>query len=173
MVDEKEYKIIEEISKSSRLTQRDLSKKLELSLGAVNIILKRLIKRGLVKAKGLTPKKVEYIITPKGFSEKAKKSFSYIRKTIDLVKQVREEIAKVVLEEFNKGQKSFVVLGNDDLADIIELSLKGFNYERVSSVRDIKNKDALVLVSKSGLKANGLRSINIADRLHEVYWGVE
>jgi len=172
MVNDKELKVIEEISKSSKLTQRQLSQRLELSLGTVNIILKRLIKRGFVKTKGLTPKKIEYILTPKGFSEKAKKSLGYIRKTIDLVKQVREEIGKIVLEEFNRGQKKFIILGGDDLADIIELALKGFDYKRAESVKDINDKDALILISKSGVKANGFRSINIAGRLGKIYWGV-
>ena len=173
MVNENELKIIEEISKESKLTQRELSQRTKLSLGAVNIILKRLIKRGVVKTKSLNPKKVEYLITPKGFSEKAKKSYNYVLKTVNLVKFVREEIAKVVLEEYNRGQKKFVILGNDDLADIIELALKGFDYERVGDIKEIKDKNALVLVGRNDYKINGSRMIIISDRLGELYWGVE
>ncbi|KPJ69773.1 hypothetical protein AMJ44_02365 [candidate division WOR-1 bacterium DG_54_3] len=173
MVNENELKIIEEISRERNLTQRELSQRTKLSLGAVNIILKRLIKRGVVKTKSLNPKKVEYLITPKGFSEKAKKSYNYVLKTVNLVKFVREEIAKVVLEEYNRGQKKFVILGNDDLADIIELALKGFDYERVKDLKEIKNNNALILVGKNAPKMNGFRSINIAERLKKIYWGVD
>lgn len=173
MVNENELKIIEEIHRRKDLTQRELSLKTKLSLGAVNIIIKRLIKRGFVKTVNLNPKKVEYIITPMGFAEKTKKSYNYIQKTIHLVNLVREEIAKVVLEEFNRGQKKFVVLGRDDLADIIELALKGFDYQRVNEVKDIDDKNVLVLVSQTSIRSNGFRSINIADRLGESYWGVE
>jgi len=173
MVDEKELKIIEEISKEKNLTQRELSRRTRLSLGAVNVILKRLVKRGLLKTINLTAKKVEYIITPKGFAEKAKKSYHYILKTINLVRVVRDEIAKIVLEEYNRGQKKFVILGNDDLADLIELALKGFDYQRTIDLKRVKNKDALVLISKSGVKANGFRAINLAERLAEIYWGVD
>jgi len=173
MVNDKEIKIIEEISKKRDLTQREISEKTQLSLGAVNIILKRLIRRGSVKTINLNPKKIEYILTPKGFSEKAKKSYTYILKTIKLVKIVREEIAKIVLEEYNRGQKKFLILGNDDLADIIELALKGFDYERVQSIAEVKNKNAVVLKGKNPLRANGFRVIDIAARLGESYWGVE
>ena len=173
MVNENELKIIEEITKERNLTQRELSKRTNLSLGSVNIILKRLIKRGVVKTKSLNPKKVEYLITPKGFSEKAKKSYNYVLKTVNLVRLIREEIAKIVLEEYNKGQKKFVVLGNDDLADIIELALKGFDYERVGDIREIKDKSALVLAGRNDYKINGARIIYISDRLGELYWGVE
>ena len=166
-------KIIEEISRNSRLTQRELSEKTKLSLGAVNIILKRLVKRGFVKTKNLTPKKVEYMVTPKGFSEKAKKTYDYMLKTVNLVKIVREEIAKIVIEEYNRGQKRFIVYGKDDLADIIELALKGFEYERIEEIKNIKDEKALILIGSSEKRLNGYRSINLADRLGEVYWGVE
>ena len=173
MVDENEHKIIEEISRGRDLTQRELAKRTKLSLGAVNLILKRLARRGVVKTTNLNPRKVEYILTPKGLAEKTRKSYNYILKTIDLVKMVKAEIARIVLEEYNRGQKKFVVLGDDDLADIIELALKGFDYQRVSDIRDVSDKNALVLASKSSARSNGFRSINIADRLGESYWGVE
>ena len=146
MINANEHKIIEEISRDASLTQRELSRRTKLSLGAVNLILKRLGKRGFVKTKNLNPKKVEYLLTPQGFSEKAKKSYNYIFKTINLVKSVREEIAKIVLEEFNRGQKKFVVLGDDDLADIIELALKGFDYKRGIDLKGEIDHSAFVLL---------------------------
>ncbi|MFH1684497.1 MAG: winged helix-turn-helix domain-containing protein [Candidatus Margulisiibacteriota bacterium] len=173
MINENELKIIDEISRESSLTQRQLSQRTKLSLGAVNIIIKRLTKRGSLNTKGLNPKKVEYILTPKGFSEKAMKSYNYVLKTVNLVKSVREEIAKIVLEEYNKGRKKFAVLGDDDLADIIELALKGFDYERVMDMKEIKNDNALVLTSKNNRRTNGFRVINVAERLGGLYWGVD
>ena len=74
MVNNNELKVMDEISREKSLTQRDLSRKTRLSLGAVNLILKRLIGRGAVKSKELNAKKIEYLLTPKGLSEKAKKS---------------------------------------------------------------------------------------------------
>lgn len=173
MVDANEHKVIEEISRRRDLTQRELSARTKLSLGAINLILKRLVKRGLLKTLNLNPRKVEYLITPKGFSEKTKKSYNYILKTVDLVKQVKAEIAKIVLEEFNNGQKKFVILGDDDLADIIELALKGFEYQRVADIKAIIDKNALILQSNDRVGTNGFRSLNVADRLGGAYWGVE
>ena len=114
------------------------------------------------------------MVTPKGFSEKAKKTYNYMLKTVNLVKVVREEIAKIVIEEYNKGQKSFIVLGDDDLADIIELSLKGFEYKRVASIEEIDHRDkSLVLMGGSNKRVNGFRTINVGKKLEGAYWGVE
>ncbi|MBI5078417.1 winged helix-turn-helix transcriptional regulator [Candidatus Saganbacteria bacterium] len=173
MTDEKEMRIIEEISRRSDLTQRELSARTRLSLGAVNIILKRMLRRGVIKTKSLTPRKVEYFLTPKGFSEKARKSYNYVLKTVNLVKMVREEIAKIILEEYNQGQKKFIVLGGDDLADIIELALKGFDYKRVADLSEIDDLKAMVFVGVKDRKVNGFRSINIHDRLGGLYWGTD
>jgi len=172
VVSENDFKVIEEISKERRLTQRELSKRTNLSLGAVNIILKRLIGHGIVKTKDLNRKKVEYIVTPKGFSEKARKSYNYLFKTIDLVKQVREEIAKIVVDEFNKGQKKFIILGNDPLADIIELALKGFEYIRVEDAGRITEKDALLFAGEKKPVNYSGRWIDLSARLGEIYWGI-
>ena len=173
MINENELKIIEEISKEGNITQRELSKRTDLSLGAVNLMLKRLIKRGSIKTSRLNAKKVEYLLTPRGFSEKAKKSYNYVLKTINLVKFVKSEIAKIVLEEYNKGQKKFIILGDDDLADIIELALKGFDYRRANEINEIDDHNALVLISKRNRRANGFRCLNVKDLLGELYWGVD
>jgi len=172
MVDNKELKVIDEISKENSLTQRELSRRTELSLGAVNLIIRRLVKRGLVKTKSLNPKKVEYLLTPKGISEKARKTYDYVVKTIDMVTRVKEEIAKIVLDEFNRGQKKFIILGGNSMADVIELALKGFDYKKVHEMNEIKDSEALVLIAEKNRSANGFRSINMARRLSEVYWGV-
>lgn len=173
-MNEHELKILNELSKDGNITQRSLSEKTNISLGLVNLILKRLIRKGLIKTRGLNEKKLEYILTPKGFSEKAKKSYNYIVKTVNLVKAVKEEIAKIVLEEYNAGQKRFVVLGHDSLADIIELSLKGFDYQRVKNTEEIKDNRALILISDVDIKIEGgFRYINLAEKLGCFYWGVE
>lgn len=172
MVNEKELKIIDEISRENSLTQRDLSRRTSLSLGAVNLIIRRLVRQGLVKTKSLNPKKVEYLLTPKGFSEKASKTYNYVLKTINLVSVVKDEIAKIVLEEFNRGQKKFVILGGDSLADVIELALKGFDFIKVRDTSEIKDTEALVLIAEKNRTVNGFRSINVARRLSKVYWGI-
>lgn len=173
MVNENELRIIEELSRESGLTQREISDKTRLSLGAVNIILKRLIKRGFLKTKTLNPKKMEYIVTPKGFSEKTKKSYAYFIKTVNLVRAVREEIAKIIQDENNKERKKFIILGNDDLADIIELALKGYDYKKVKNLKEIEDKNALLLLGEKKCDTNGFNSINLAKRLGEKYWGID
>jgi len=161
IIGERELKIIEEISQDKNLTQRKISHKLGLSLGMTNIILKRLVSKGYIKVKGLNRRKVQYILTPKGFAEKTKKSYRYFLKTIHSLQEMKKKIQHLILMEYEQGKTHFVILGDNELADIIELSLKNLNksklkYRRVSKLEDINSDNAVVLLaeSKTGLRTS-------------------
>ena len=69
---EETYKLLSEIHNSSECTQRELSDKLNVSLGKINYLIKELVKRGFVSGKSFSRnpdkiKKVKYILTAKGF----------------------------------------------------------------------------------------------------------
>lgn len=154
IIGERELKIIEEISQDKNLTQRKISHKLGLSLGMTNIILKRLASKGYIKVKGLNRRKVQYILTPKGFAEKTKKSYRYFLKTIHSLQEMKKKIQRLVLVEYEQGKTHFVILGEGELADIVELSLKGLNkseleYRRISRLEDINSNNAVVLLAES------------------------
>ncbi len=156
-ISERELRIIEEISRDKNLTQRKISHRLGLSLGMTNLILKRLVSKGYIKVKGLNRRKVQYILTPKGFAEKTKKSYRYFLKTIYSLQEMKKKIQRLILMEYEKGKTHFVILGEGELADIVELSLKGLNkseleYRRVSRLEDINSSNAVVLLAESKLK---------------------
>ena len=154
IIGERELRIIEEISRDKNLTQRKISHKLGLSLGMTNIILKRLASKGYIKVKGLNRRKVQYILTPKGFAEKTKKSYRYFLKTIHSLQEMKKKIQRLILMEYKQGKTHFVILGEGELADIVELSLKGLNkseleYRRISRLEDINSNNAVVLLAES------------------------
>jgi len=171
-ITERELKIIEEIARDRGITQRELSRRAGISLGMVNITLKRLARRGYVKVKRMNRRSLEYILTPKGFAEKARKSYKYFRNTLTSLREIKRKIQSLVLEECSKGERKFIILGGGELADIVELSLRGLRgenlrYKRVSSEKEIKEKEVVVLVTgKKYRKIPGVkRWINLLDRI--------
>jgi len=153
-IGERELKIIEEISRDKNLTQRKISHNLGVSLGMTNLILKKLVNKGYIKVKGLNRRKVQYIITPEGFTEKAKRSYRYFLKTIHSLKEIKKKIQQLILMEYEKGKTHFIILGDGELADIIELTVKDLNkseleYRRVSRPEDINSNKAVILLTQS------------------------
>ncbi len=153
-IGERELRIIEEISRDKNLTQRKISRRLGLSLGITNLILKRLANKGYIKVKGLNRRKVQYIITPKGFSEKTKKSYRYFLKTIHSLQEMKKKIQHLISIECKKGETHFIILGEGELADIVELSLKSLDnsqleYRRISRLEDMNGSNAVVLLTET------------------------
>lgn len=136
---EKELTVIDRIGDNSgKVTQRQIAQHAGFSLGLTNIILKRLVKRGYIKVRQLTPKKMHYILTPNGISEKTKKSYHYIFKTIKEIRNINNRIQSLFQQEYQAGKRKIGIIGDNDLTEIIKL----FN-------RDIGNMEIVWLGGNS------------------------
>jgi len=175
-ITEKELKIIEEIAREKGITQRELSKRAGISLGMVNISLKRLARKGYIKVKGMNKRSLEYVLTPKGFSEKAKRSYRYFLNTLSSLKKMKKKIQSLVLEEYAKGRKNFIILGGGELADLVEMSLKALNfkdinYKRKNKKDEIKKeeKDWIILSTEKNYRNNKEKEnfIDLVEKLTE------
>ncbi|MDD5660323.1 MAG: MarR family EPS-associated transcriptional regulator [Candidatus Omnitrophica bacterium] len=67
--------IFKELEIKPNITQRDLSTRLNISLGKTNYLLRELILKGFIKAKNFTSnpsrlKKIQYLLTDRGLEEK-------------------------------------------------------------------------------------------------------
>ena len=67
-----EVLILEELEKNPDVTQRDLSEKTGLSLGMVNMLLKKFVKKGFVKLEKLNSRSFRYILQ-KGSKRRVKR----------------------------------------------------------------------------------------------------
>ncbi|MBA7510291.1 hypothetical protein ES705_02267 [subsurface metagenome] len=165
-----EFKIIDEIGKDLNTTQRRISHQIGLSLGMTNLIMKRLIAKGYVKVKGLDRRRVQYILTPRGFAEKVKKTHRYLLRSIDTLKKVKEKIQDTVLEYYEKGERNFTILGKGELADIVEISLrdmekKDLQYSRARTPEEINSKGSIILLADRNIQKRNNRYLNILEAI--------
>ncbi|HHU72069.1 MAG TPA: winged helix-turn-helix transcriptional regulator, partial [Clostridiales bacterium] len=73
-----EYVIMSEVVENEYITQRELSKKLGVSVSTVNVLMNKMIREGLIKMTQVSQKQVLYMLTPVGMMEKAKKTVTYL-----------------------------------------------------------------------------------------------
>ena len=73
---DREEKVLNCISKNENISQRELSLHTGISLGSINLIIKKMVKKGLVKIERINTNTLKYMLTPKGFAEKAMKTLS-------------------------------------------------------------------------------------------------
>ncbi|MBU1863750.1 MAG: MarR family EPS-associated transcriptional regulator [Candidatus Omnitrophica bacterium] len=107
---EETYSLLSELHNSTSCTQRDLSLKLNVSLGKVNYLIKELIKRGLVSVNSFSKnpnklKKVRYVLTKKGFNARVELTQYYFKKKEEEYNRMKEEWERLSKSVENTKEK--------------------------------------------------------------------
>ena len=96
-MDEAQYKVLRLIEEQPDVSQRELARKLGVSLGKVNYCLNALIDKGLVKAANFrrSNRKLAYayLLTPRGVQEKAEITLRFLHLKLGEYEALRKEIA--------------------------------------------------------------------------------
>ncbi len=117
-------KILEEIEKSSRLSQRYLAEHLHISLGLVNSFFKRLAKKGFYRVCAAPKNRIDYLLTPKGVVEKNRLTYAYIQFSFQFFVDARHKIKRTLKKLEEDGMREIIFYGTSDLAEITYGSLK-------------------------------------------------
>jgi hypothetical protein len=118
-----EFALISELSEGEIRTQRQLSQQTGLSLGMTNLLLKRLMRKGYVKAKQLTWNKTQYLLTVRGSLEKARKSYAYAHFIWDQARKISDAIQTSIIREYRDGVREAVVVAWPETASLIRKTL--------------------------------------------------
>jgi len=104
-MDETQLNTLRELSRDRTLSQRELSKRMGLSLGRVNYVINALLEKGYIKAKRFKNSKNKigymYIITPKGISTRMVQTYDYLHRKLDEFERLKKEIE--VLRQETQG----------------------------------------------------------------------
>ena len=118
-----EYRLIQALERRPEGSQRVLSQELGVSLGMTNILLKRLAKKGLIKAQKLDWNRTRYLLTYKGATEKARKSYSYALYAWSQARKISRAVQETVIAEYRSGARRATVVAWPETAMIIRGAL--------------------------------------------------
>ncbi|MFH1624685.1 MAG: winged helix-turn-helix transcriptional regulator [Pseudomonadota bacterium] len=151
-------KILEEIERDSTLTQRELSKKLNISLGLVNIFMKRLVQKGYFKIKTIPRNRVKYLLTPKGLAEKSRLTFNYLQYSLGFYNEIRTLLLNIFKQLEEERVRRIVFYGVGEVAELAYLFLQQTNIELAGVVDD--NEESKVFFGLRVLKTESLPDLN-------------
>ncbi|MBI4365223.1 MAG: winged helix-turn-helix transcriptional regulator [Deltaproteobacteria bacterium] len=117
---EKEEAVLTYIANHSRGSQREIAKVTAISLGLINVILKRFVKTGYLKISRLNKKQLEYIITPYGILESIKRSCRYATNTIRNYQLLQHRLEDLLAELEQQGIRYVSIHGNGELRQLLE-----------------------------------------------------
>ncbi len=170
-LNEREFELINIIGAELDANQRDLSKQLDISLGMTNLLVRRLIVKGYIRIRQLNKKKTQYILTPKGASEKYHKSIRYTLKTIRSIGLIREQLNIVIKRLYDQGERVFFILGSSDLVELVEMSLNqpqwvGVKLSRIEQIPN--NPQGVILICKEEINASLYPATQCVDLIKEL-----
>ncbi|MEJ2683154.1 MAG: MarR family EPS-associated transcriptional regulator [Candidatus Sulfobium sp.] len=95
-MDESHFKTLRELAKDGTISQRELSRRMGLSLGRVNYLVNSLLRQGYIKAKRFKNSKKKigymYVVTPKGISTKVAQTYHFLQRKLDEFEDLKREI---------------------------------------------------------------------------------
>lgn len=159
-LDEREFELINIIGKRLGSNQRDLSQQLNLSLGQTNILIRRLVSKGFIRISQLNKRKVQYLLTPKGISEKMRKSVKYTLNTINAIGLIKNRVAAILNNLYQDGHRRFYLYGEHDLCILVDIVFKELNLDEaiLIELKNIPGKEinGVLLVGKEKVSLTDL-----------------
>ncbi len=171
-MDEREFELINILGDDIGPNQRALSRHMNLSLGMINMLIRRLISKGYIRIEQLNKRKVQYILTPKGFSEKMQKSVKYTMKTISSIGLIKNRVKEVMLDLYKEGVRDFHYFGNPDINILVEMVFREeFDGDCSFFVRNEIPKETIngvLLICKEGVTEESLALHKHVDLVKEL-----
>ncbi len=127
-------RLMEEVGSNSNYSQRELARKLNLSLGLVNTFIKRLVNKGYFKVTTLPRNRVKYLLTPKGMAQKSKLTVEYLRYSVNFYKSAKGLILNTYQELEQKNVQRLIFFGGGEIAELAYLYLQLTSIELVALV---------------------------------------
>ena len=132
-------RLMGEIDRDGDRSQRELSQRLNISLGLVNTFLKRLVNKGYFKVKTMPKNRVMYFLTPEGLAKKSKLTADYLRYSINFYKDIKHLLLKRFSDMEERNVRNILFLGSGEVAELAYLYLQ---FTKLKLVGIIDEKEA-------------------------------
>jgi len=117
---DKEISLLEVLKARPDAGQRDMAEAIGMSLGMTNLLLKELSAKGWMLMRKLSPRKVQYVLTPEGVKELSRRSYRFLKKSIRNVADCRAQLEALVVEAKGTGSTGLQLVGSSDLDFVVE-----------------------------------------------------
>jgi predicted transcriptional regulator len=125
-----------EIDRDGDHSQRELSRRLNISLGLVNTFLKRLVNKGYFKVKTMPRNRAKYFLTPEGLTRKSKLTVEYLQYSLNFYKDIKTLLLNRYKDMDKKNVKSVLFYGAGEVAELAYLYLQQTDIRLIGIIDD-------------------------------------
>ena len=131
---ERDLEILTAIEEGEPLTQRALAERLGVALGLANLYLKRLALKGYIKfvefpKKPAARKRLRYLLTPRGMTEKTRLTYEHMAYSLNLYRRTRRRLSESLGRLSESGAKRIALYGTGEASELAYLTLKELGLE--------------------------------------------
>jgi DNA-binding MarR family transcriptional regulator len=132
---EHQLRILEVLEHNPETTQAGLAAQLGVAVGSVNWYLKRLIRKGYVKATKMERRRLKYFVTPQGLALKARLTSEYVQYSLRVYRELRQAARETLAQVHSRGHSAVRADGKDEAMEIFRLTCleEGVSVEKASS----------------------------------------
>ena len=152
---DREFELLTQLQQDSGVKQRDLARAVGMSLGMTNALLKRLAAKGFITMKKANSRRIQYVITPEGMQEAARRSRRYLRRTVKHVVRYKDSVRNAcrhaaAAPPAGRGVTGVVLVGESDLEFIVEwcAAKEGLSFRTTAHRPPHSAGDELVICSE-------------------------
>jgi len=113
------------IERGEIVTQMTLRRRIGVSVGMVNALVKRAVGKGFAKVSQAPYKRYAYYLTPQGFAEKSRLVAEYLETSLDFFRRARAEYAELFVRARHIGLPRIALVGRGELTEIAVLAALG------------------------------------------------
>ncbi|RPI76205.1 MAG: winged helix-turn-helix transcriptional regulator [Desulfobacteraceae bacterium] len=117
-------RLMGEIDRNGITSQRELSRRLDVSLGLVNSFLNRLIGKGYFKIKTMPRNRVKYFLTPEGLARKGRLTVEYLQYSLHFYKDIKKLLLSTYSQMVKENVKTILFFGEGEVSELAYLYLK-------------------------------------------------
>ena len=136
-------KLLGNVAGQGQLNQRALARQIGISVGLVNALVHRAVRKGLIKIKEAPARRYAYYLTPKGFAEKSRLVAEYLDHSLLFFRTARQEYCDLFARCEAVGRRRIVLCGAGELAEIATLAAHGTGIELVGILDRETNQQRL------------------------------
>lgn len=112
-------------------SQHAIARHLGVSVGLVNALIKRAVRKGLIKVKEAPARRYAYYLTPQGFAEKSRLVAEYLDFSLSFFRGARSEYAAIFAACAHKQYRRVLLCGAGELAEIAALAAEDCDVDLV------------------------------------------
>ena len=135
--------ILDMIEKNSKITQREISQQVGISVSIVNDYIDQYENQGLIIRKKHSTKNVEYFVTKKGSERRKLLNIWYLKSSHEVYLSAKDNITQFLNQIIEKGFKKILLYGAGEVAEIMLIVMNDDNklpLEVVAVIDDNKER---------------------------------